>query len=53
MKRISITEYAKLNKIKRSAVFGRIERAIKHGSNKLKDGSLFEKVGHNYIIEIE
>ena len=51
MKRISVTEYANLNNIKRSAVFGRINRALKKG-NKLKDGSFFEKIGKTYIIEI-
>jgi hypothetical protein len=53
MKQISVTEYAKLNKITRGGVFKRINTSLKNGSNKLKDGSIFAKIGHNYIIEID
>lgn len=51
MNRVSVTEYAKLKGITRQAVLQQINWACKKG-NKLRDGSFFEKVGHNYIIEI-
>jgi hypothetical protein len=51
MERISVTEYAKKKGISRQAVLQQINWACKKG-NKLKDGSYFEKIGHNYIIEI-
>jgi hypothetical protein len=49
---MKLSEYAKQKGITRQAALQRIDRAIKHGTNKLKDGSYFEKIGHNYIIEI-
>jgi hypothetical protein len=59
MKRLSTTEYSKIAigakgkiGITTQAVRKRIKIAVNSGTNKLKDGSHFEKIGHNYIIEI-
>jgi hypothetical protein len=57
MNRISVTQYAELKtshkkKITRQAVLGQIKRALDRGTNKLKDGSIFAKIGNTYIIEL-
>ena len=52
MGRISVTEYAFLKEVKRDTIHKRIQKSIFFGTNKLADGSFFEKVGHNYIIEL-
>jgi predicted transcriptional regulator len=52
MERMTVKKYAESKGVTPQAIRKQIKIASKFG-NKLKDGAFFEKLGRDYIIEID